>query len=59
PGEPLRRPYEVAMDMWQKGFYVRYGGDTIQLGLPFVVSKEEITSLINALGDSLTKNTQH
>jgi len=47
------------MDMWQKGFYVRYGGDTIQLGLPFVVSKEEITSLINALGDSLTKNTQH
>jgi len=59
PGEPLRRPYEVAMDMWQKGFYVRYGGDTIQLGLPFVVSKEEITSLINALGDSLTKNAQH
>jgi beta-alanine--pyruvate transaminase len=56
PGEPLRRPYEVAMDMWQKGFYVRYGGDTIQLGLPFVVSKEEITSLINALGESLATN---
>jgi len=56
PGEPLRRPYEVAMDMWQKGFYVRYGGDTIQLGLPFVVSQEEITSLVNALGDSLVSN---
>jgi beta-alanine--pyruvate transaminase len=58
PGEPLRRPFEVAMNMWQKGFYVRYGGDTIQLGLPFVVSKEEITSLINALGDSLAENAR-
>jgi beta-alanine--pyruvate transaminase len=58
PGEPLRRPFEVAMNMWQKGFYVRYGGDTIQLGLPFVVSKEEITSLINALGDSLDENAR-
>jgi beta-alanine--pyruvate transaminase len=46
------------MNMWQKGFYVRYGGDTIQLGLPFVVSKEEITSLINALGDSLDENAR-
>lgn len=58
PGEPLRRPFEVAMNMWQKGYYVRYGGDTIQLGLPFVVSKEEITSLINALGDSLAENAR-
>ncbi len=55
-GEPLRRPYEVAMSMWDKGFYVRYGGDTIQLGLPFVVEKQEITSLVNALGESLAAN---
>ena len=56
PGEPLRRPFEVAMDMWKKGFYVRYGGDTIQLGLPFVTTEEEITTLMNALGDSLNAN---
>ena len=31
PGEPARRPYEIAMRCWAKGFYVRYGGDTIQL----------------------------
>lgn len=55
PEEPLRRPFEVAMDMWQKGFYVRYGGDTIQLGLPFIVTAEEISSLTNALGESLSK----
>jgi beta-alanine--pyruvate transaminase len=39
--------------MWEKGFYVRYGGDTIQLGLPFVIEKSEIDSLVSALGESL------
>lgn len=53
PGEPGKRPYQIAMDMWQKGFYVRYGGDTIQLGLPFTSTLEEIDSLINALGETL------
>ena len=53
PGEPARRPYEIAMKCWQKGFYVRYGGDTIQLGVPFIVEREEIDRLMNALGDSI------
>jgi len=53
PGEPLRRPYEVAMRMWQKGFYVRYGGDTIQMGLPFIIERDEIDSLVSALSESL------
>ena len=50
---PLYRPYKVAMQMWQRGFYVRYGGDTIQLGLPFTTEPEEIDTLVNALGDSI------
>lgn len=53
PGEPARRPFEVAMRMWEKGFYVRYGGDAIQLGLPFVLEKSEIDSLVGALGETL------
>jgi beta-alanine--pyruvate transaminase len=53
PGEPMKRPYEVAMKMWEKGFYVRYGGDTIQMGLPFTTTQDEIDSLISALGESL------
>lgn len=53
PGEPARRPYEIAMKCWQKGFYVRYGGDTIQLGLPFIVEREEIDRLVNALGEAI------
>jgi len=51
PGEPARRPYEIAMKCWEKGFYVRYGGDTIQLAPPFIVEKDEIDRLVNALGD--------
>jgi len=53
PGEPARRPFEVAMKMWEKGFYVRYGGDTIQLGLPFVMTAAQIDSLLEALGETL------
>lgn len=53
PGEPGKRPYQIAMKCLEKGFYVRYGGDTIQLAPPFVIEKAEIDSLINALGESL------
>jgi len=53
--QPALRPYQVAMNMWQKGFYVRYGGDTIQLGLPFTTELDEMDRLMNALGDALTE----
>ncbi|KQP12906.1 aspartate aminotransferase family protein [Pseudorhodoferax sp. Leaf265] len=53
PGEPAKRPYEIAMAMWKKGFYVRYGGDTIQLAPPFISEKAEIDRLVNALSDAL------
>lgn len=53
PGEPARRPYEIAMKCWEAGFYVRYGGDTIQLAPPFISEQAEIERLINALGDAL------
>lgn len=55
PGEPARRPYEIAMKMLDKGYYVRYGGDTIQLAPPFITTPQEIDSLVNALGDTLNQ----
>jgi len=55
PGEPARRPYEIAMKCWDKGFYVRYGGDTIQLAPPFISTEDEIERLVNALGDALAE----
>ena len=51
PGEPARRPWEIAMQMWQRGYYVRYGGDTIQVGPPFIAEPEEIEDLIQTLGE--------
>jgi beta-alanine--pyruvate transaminase len=53
PGEPAKRPFEVAMSMLNKGYYVRYGGDTIQLAPPFITEKTEIDGLVSALGDTL------
>ena len=55
PGEPARRPYEIAMAMLNKGFYVRYGGDTIQLAPPFITTPAQIDSLINALGETINQ----
>jgi beta-alanine--pyruvate transaminase len=55
PGEPARRPFEVAMACWKKGFYVRYGGDTIQLAPPFISEPAEIDRLVGALGDALNE----
>lgn len=52
-GEPSKRPFEIAMKCWEKGFYVRYGGDTIQLGLPFHVNQEEISRVINVIAESI------
>ena len=52
PGEPAKRPFEIAMKMFDKGFYVRYGGDTIQLAPPFITEKPQIDSLITALGET-------
>jgi len=55
PGEPAKRPYEIAMQCWKKGFYVRYGGDTIQLAPPFISTRGEIDLLINALGEAINE----
>ena len=57
-GEPARRPYEVAMKCWEKGFYVRYGGDTLQLAPPFISTEAEIESLVSALGDALVETAR-
>lgn len=51
--DPTYRPFAVAMACWKHGAYVRFGGDTIQLGLPFTVDVEEIDRLINMLGEAI------
>jgi beta-alanine--pyruvate transaminase len=53
PGEPAKRPFDVAMKCLANGVYVRYGGDTIQLAPPFIIEKSEIDRLVSVLGDAL------
>jgi beta-alanine--pyruvate transaminase len=53
PGEPAKRPYQIAMKCLEKGFYVRYGGDTIQLAPAFISERSEIDSMVNALGEAI------
>ena len=53
PGEPARRPFEIAMKCWQKNVYVRYGGDTIQFGPAFVMEEREIDRMIATVADAL------
>ena len=53
PAEPARRPYEVAMWCWQRGLYVRYGGDTLQFAPAFVMDEETIDEMFNVVGDAL------
>ena len=53
PGEPAKRPFEIAMRCLEKGVYVRYGGDTIQLAPPFISEKAELDRLVSVLADAL------
>ncbi|MFM8356194.1 MAG: aminotransferase class III-fold pyridoxal phosphate-dependent enzyme, partial [Gammaproteobacteria bacterium] len=53
PGEPARRPYEIAMYCWQRGLYVRYGGDTLQFGPAFVMERNDIAEMFSIVGDAL------
>src|SRR5690606_36990298 len=43
-GDPAIRPYEAGLKLWEKGFYVRFGGDTLQFGPTFTSSPAELDS---------------
>ncbi len=57
PGEPARRPYEVAMRCWERGVYVRCGGDTLQFGPPFISEKHDLDLLFNTVADALDEQS--
>ena len=43
------------MRCWRKGFYVRFGGDTIQLAPPFVTGTAQIDALVEVLSEALSQ----
>ncbi|MCX5591539.1 aspartate aminotransferase family protein [Alcaligenes endophyticus] len=54
-GDAAIRPFEAGLALWEQGFYVRFGGDTLQFGPPFTSTPEDFDRLFNAVGQTLQK----
>jgi len=52
-GDALIRPFEAGMALWKAGFYVRFGGDTLQFGPTFNTQPQELDRLFDAVGQAL------
>lgn len=52
-GDPTIRPRDAAVALWEAGFYVRYGGDTLQFGPPFSTTESELERLFDAVASTL------
>lgn len=51
--DPTIRPFEAGMALWKAGFYVRFGGDTLQFGPTFNARPEDLDRLFDAVGSVL------
>ncbi|MFI8743877.1 aspartate aminotransferase family protein [Pseudomonas sp. NPDC077186] len=54
-GDAVVRPFEAGLKLWKAGFYVRFGGDTLQFGPTFNTQPQELDRLFNAVGEVLNK----
>ncbi len=52
-GDAIVRPFETGMALWKAGFYVRFGGDTLQFGPTFNAKPEDLDRLFDAVGQAL------
>ncbi|WP_340616240.1 aspartate aminotransferase family protein [Xenorhabdus entomophaga] len=52
-GDAVIRPFDAGIALWKAGFYVRFGGDTLQFGPMFNARMDDINRLFNAVGDVL------
>jgi len=53
PNEAPRRPWEIAMRCWEKGLYVRFTADSLQLGPPFIIQQNQIDTICNLLAECI------
>ena len=54
-GDAVIRPYEAGIALWKAGFYVRFGGDTLQFGPTFNAKPEDLDRVFAAVGDVLNR----
>ena len=43
------------MRLWKAGFYVRFGGDTLQFGPTFNAQPQDLDRLFDAVGEALNQ----
>ncbi|MCM2131115.1 aminotransferase class III-fold pyridoxal phosphate-dependent enzyme [Larsenimonas rhizosphaerae] len=56
--DPTLQPTNIAKTLWEQGFYVRHGGDTLQFAPPFSTTPEELSTLFNAVGEAIEHHGQ-
>lgn len=54
-GDTSIRPFELGMRLWKDGFYVRFGGDTLQFGPMFNSQQADLDRVFNAVAEHLQK----
>lgn len=54
-GDAIIRPFEAGMALWKAGFYVRFGGDSLQFGPTFNAKMEDLDRVFNAVGETLNR----
>ena len=54
-GDAIVRPFDAAMKLWKAGFYVRFGGDTLQFGPTFNSKPQDLDRLFDAVGEALNQ----
>ncbi|NHB91219.1 aspartate aminotransferase family protein [Photorhabdus cinerea] len=52
-GDAAVRPFDASMALWKAGFYVRFGGNTLQFGPMFNAERTDLDRLFDAVGDVL------
>lgn len=52
-GDPSIRPFELGMRLWKAGFYVRFGGDTLQFGPMLNSQQEDLDRVFAAVHEQL------
>ncbi|KLU15746.1 MULTISPECIES: aspartate aminotransferase family protein [Xenorhabdus] len=52
-GDAVVRPFDAGIALWKAGFYVRFGGDTLQFGPMFNAKIDDLDRLFNVVGDVL------
>ncbi|KPB69092.1 aspartate aminotransferase family protein [Pseudomonas cannabina] len=52
-GDAIVRPFEAGMKLWKAGFYVRFGGDTLQFGPMFNSQAQDLDRMFDAVGETL------